>query len=153
MSHNPYTPQSNSPGQLPNQGGGASASSKVKGPALGMLISTSVGMLLALLGLALNILGLSLFAVAADQAPTPEFASVVGQGVAGLIQGLIGLIGGGVIIFGCIKMMKLQSYGFAFTTSILAMIPCISPCCLLGIPFGIWGLVVLNDPLVRNSFK
>ena len=118
-----------------------------------MLISTSVGMLLALLGLALNILGLSLFAAAADQAATPEFASVVGQGVAGLIQSIVGLIGGGVIIFGCIKMMKLQAYGFAFATSILAMIPCISPCCLLGIPFGIWGLVVLNDPLVRNSFR
>ncbi|MGB1929500.1 MAG: hypothetical protein ACPHO8_09325 [Mariniblastus sp.] len=153
MSNNPYAPQSNSPGQYPNQGDGASASGKVKGPALGILISTSVGMFLALLNLALNIVGLGLFAAAADQAAAPEFASIVGQGVAGLIQSIVGLIGGGVIIFGCIKMMKLQAYGFAFATSILAMIPCISPCCLLGIPFGIWGLVVLNDPLVRNSFR
>lgn len=78
MSNNPYAPQSNSPGQYPNQGDGASASGKVKGPALGILISTSVGMFLALLNLALNIVGLGLFAAAADQAAAPEFASIVG---------------------------------------------------------------------------
>ncbi|MDB4481131.1 hypothetical protein N9049_01715 [bacterium] len=134
MSNNPYAPQSNSPGQYPNQGGGASASGKVKGPALGMLISTSVWMFLFLLVLARNIV---FYSWVADQAAASEFASIVGQGVAGSIQSIVGLIGGGVIIFGCIKMMKLQAYGFAFATSILVMIPCISPCCLLGIPFGI----------------
>ncbi|MCP4778319.1 MAG: hypothetical protein GY880_29235 [Planctomycetaceae bacterium] len=109
---------------MPPQGGEAYASNKVKGPALGMLISTIIGVLIALLGLALNILGLGLMA-AADQPAPAEFASLMGQGIFGIAQGLIGLIGGGVIIFGCLKMMKLQSYGFAFTTAILAMIPCI----------------------------
>mgnify|MGYP001176470894 FL=1 len=152
MSQNPYQSQPNTSGQMPPSGNSASAASKVKGPALGMLISTIVGMLLALLGLALNVLGLGLIA-AADGPPPPEMASILGQGVAGLVQSVIGLIGGGVIIFGCLKMMKLQSYSFAFTTCILAMIPCISPCCLLGIPFGIWGLVVLNDPQVKNFYR
>ena len=152
MSQNPYQSQPNTPGRMPPQGGGAYASNKVKGPALGMLISTIIGVLMVLLGLALNILGLGLMA-AADQPAPAEFASLMGQGIFGIAQGLIGLIGGGVIIFGCLKMMKLQSYGFAFTTAILAMIPCISPCCLLGIPFGIWGLVVLNDPHVKSSFR
>jgi len=91
--------------------------------------------------------------IAASEGVSPDSAGVIGQAVGGIAQGLIGLVGGGVIIFGCIKMLKLQSYGFAFTTSILAMIPCISPCCLLGIPFGIWGLVVLNDPQVKQFFK
>ncbi len=152
MSQNPFQTQANSPGGMPPRGTNVSAASMVKGPALGMLISTIVGLLLALLGLALNILGLSFIAVA-EQPASPEIASVVGQGIFGIAQGVIALIGGGVIVFGCLKMMKLQSYGFAFTTCILAMIPCISPCCLLGIPFGIWGLVVLNDPHVKNSFR
>ena len=152
MSQNPYQPQPNTSGQMPPGGDSASAASKVKGPALGMLISTIVGVLLGLLGLALNILGIGLIA-AADGAPPAEMASLLGQGVVGIVQSVIGLIGGGVIIFGCLKMMKLQSFNFAFTTCILAMIPCISPCCLLGIPFGIWGLVVLNDPQVKNSYR
>jgi hypothetical protein len=38
------------------------------------------------------------------------------------------------------------------TACILAMIPC-SACCLLGIPLGIWGLVVINNPEVRGAFS
>jgi hypothetical protein len=32
------------------------------------------------------------------------------------------------------------------------MIPCISPCCLLGLPIGIWALVVLLKPEVKAAF-
>ena len=32
------------------------------------------------------------------------------------------------------------------------MVPCISPCCLVGLPIGIWALVVLNKPEVKGSF-
>jgi hypothetical protein len=49
-------------------------------------------------------------------------------------------------------MQKLQSYQFALTASIVAMVPCISPCCLFGLPFGIWALVVLNKPEVKSQF-
>ena len=34
-----------------------------------------------------------------------------------------------VIVLGALKMMKLKSYGMAMTSSILAMIPCLSSCC------------------------
>jgi hypothetical protein len=36
--------------------------------------------------------------------------------------------------------------------SIIAMIPCVSPCCLLGLPIGIWALVVLMKPEVKSAF-
>jgi hypothetical protein len=32
------------------------------------------------------------------------------------------------------------------------MIPCLSPCCCLGLPIGIWALVVLLDNNVKASF-
>jgi hypothetical protein len=38
------------------------------------------------------------------------------------------------------------------TASILALAPCISPCCLVGLPIGIWALVVLSKPEVKSSF-
>jgi hypothetical protein len=50
-------------------------------------------------------------------------------------------------------MQRLQMYGLAMTSSILAMIPCLSPCCLLGLPFGIWALVILNQDHVKQSFE
>lgn len=37
--------------------------------------------------------------------------------------------------------------------SILSMVPCVSPCCLLGLPVGIWALVVLNTPEVKQAFR
>jgi hypothetical protein len=49
-------------------------------------------------------------------------------------------------------MKKLESYGLAMAASIIAMIPCVSPCCLLGLPIGIWALVVLMKPEVKSAF-
>ncbi len=34
-----------------------------------------------------------------------------------------------------------------------AMIPCVSPCCLLGLPLGIWALIVLVKPEVKAAFQ
>ena len=50
------------------------------------------------------------------------------------------------------RCSKLRSRGLAMTAAILAMIPCFSPCCLLGLPFGIWALVVLSKPEVQSQF-
>jgi hypothetical protein len=58
-----------------------------------------------------------------------------------------------VILIGAIKMQRLQSYSWAKVAAILAVIPCVGPCYLLGIPFGIWALVVLSRPSVRQAFR
>jgi len=55
-------------------------------------------------------------------------------------------------IFGCKKMMQLESKSVVWMMLILAVIPCCTPCCV-GLPFGIWGIVVMNDPIVKLAFK
>jgi hypothetical protein len=57
-----------------------------------------------------------------------------------------------LIFLGALKMKNLQSYGLATTAAILSLIPCCGPCACLGIPVGIWALVVLRKPEVRASF-
>jgi hypothetical protein len=57
-----------------------------------------------------------------------------------------------VIAFGAFRMLKLKSYGMAMTSSVLSLVPCISPCCVLGIPFGIWSLIVLMKADVKQAF-
>ena len=59
----------------------------------------------------------------------------------------------GFVLFGAIKMLKLSSHGLAVATAVVAMLPCLGCCCLLGLPFGIWALVVLNKPEVRSQFN
>jgi hypothetical protein len=52
-----------------------------------------------------------------------------------------------------LKMKRLESHGLAVTASILAMLPCTSPCCIIGLPLGIWALVVLSKPEVKSAFR
>ena len=49
------------------------------------------------------------------------------------------------------KMQRLELYGLAITGSILAMLPC-HPGFLIGLPIGIWSLVVLMRPEVKAAF-
>ena len=49
-------------------------------------------------------------------------------------------------------MRSLEKRTMAVVASIVAMIPCIGPCCLIGIPIGIWSLVVLMKPEVQQAF-
>jgi hypothetical protein len=65
---------------------------------------------------------------------------------------LFGLVWGGLVFAGGHRLEHLENYPLAMTGSIVALLPC-NVCCLLGLPFGIWALIVLNDPDVRNAFR
>jgi hypothetical protein len=63
------------------------------------------------------------------------------------------VIGLALIAWGAWRMRQLRSYGLAMTASILAMIPCFSDCCcVIGLPVGIWSLIVLLDKDVKAAF-
>jgi hypothetical protein len=145
MGNNPYAPPS-AYGPSGNSGR-EYALNKVRPVALTMLIVTGVMMALVLVGIILNFLGVG-FAAANNQ----QAAQFMLQGTVGIISGFVGLAVGGVVIYGCMQMMKLESYGFAMAACIISMIPCISPCCVTGIPLGIWGIMVLGDPQVKAAF-
>jgi hypothetical protein len=57
-----------------------------------------------------------------------------------------------VVLIGGLQMLQLRRYTFCLCTAILAMLPCISPCCCIGLPAGIWALVILSKPEVRSAF-
>ena len=55
------------------------------------------------------------------------------------------------VIAGAVQMIRLRGWGTAKGAAIAAIVPC-SLCCL-NIPFGIWALIVLNQPDVRRMFQ
>jgi hypothetical protein len=57
-----------------------------------------------------------------------------------------------VIAIGAAKLGFLESYPLARLGSILACVPVFTPFLIVGIPFGIWSLILLADPEVRNAF-
>jgi hypothetical protein len=50
-------------------------------------------------------------------------------------------------------MAFLESYPLARVAALLACIPIITPFIIIGIPFGIWGLILLNDPRVKAAYE
>jgi len=121
----------------------------VKGPAIGLIVVAVLGALLQMTSLILHLAAPSI--LANSRMPNQAWTNMF-SGTIGVVSGFIGLLVSGVIFFGAMKMRNLESYGLAMTASIIAMIPCFSPCCLLGLPIGIWALVVLSKPEVKSAF-
>jgi len=126
----------------------------VKGPVIGLKVTAIVGLALVAVGLVWNILVLSGVQIGMQQINDPQMQKLLSSlgGGLGIVQDIIGAVVGVIVLIGASRMQKLQSYQFAMTASIVAMVPCISPCCVFGLPFGIWALVVLNKPEVKSQF-
>lgn len=75
------------------------------------------------------------------------------HGPGGLAINLLALA---VSLFVCLAgalMLAGKARGLAVTGSALAMIQVWPCCCLLGFPFGLWSLIVLYRPDVREAFR
>jgi hypothetical protein len=57
-----------------------------------------------------------------------------------------------LIFLGGSKMKQMQGYGWAIAASILSILPCNS-CCCIGLPIGIWALMVLLNADVKLAFS
>ena len=147
--NNPYQTPAQSGVASPPEGDRALTRERVKLPAIFMMVLVGLMLILYPLALAGNLLNIGLGAEAGGD----EGAFMMFQGGFGIVQLIFGIIISIVVLIGCWKMLKLESYGMAKTAMIIGIIPCISPCCVFGLPIGIWGLVVLNEPAVKSAFR
>jgi hypothetical protein len=131
----------------------AEAEAAVAGPAISMIVLGSLDIVLIALGVLLRLLGIGFLAAGGGgQRVGADQANAVASLAGGIIGSIVGLSFGVLILVGGLRMKKLESYGLAITACILALLPC-GNCCLIGLPLGIWGLVVLNRPEVKDSFS
>ncbi|HEX4264620.1 MAG TPA: GYF domain-containing protein [Verrucomicrobiae bacterium] len=119
----------------------------VKGPAIALIVTSSIGVALCLFA------ALRAFAGIHPTLP-PNFPEAWRHIIetTGGFPDLIGIAINGFVLFGALKMLRGQSRSLAIAACIVAMLPC-SCCCVLGLPFGIWGLVVLNKVEVKSQFS
>jgi len=128
------------------------ASDWVNGPAIGLIVT-------AILGLVANF-GMAVWMVVSSGTASlpagmpPELKHVLPNltGIFGVASAMLGGVMSVLVLYGASRMKKLRSYGWAMTATILALVPCTSPCCLVGLPIGIWALVVLMKPEVKAAF-
>lgn len=135
----------------PPAGGASAAASRVAGPAIGLMITAGVGIALQALGILVSILGIN-FSPFSMMGESQEGIFKIVESFRVLI-GFVSLGIGVVVLIGALRMKALRGYALAMTATILAMVPCLSPCCLLGLPIGIWSLVVLLSADVKSAFR
>ena len=77
----------------------------------------------------------------------------VAYGWGAAVMGVLCLIATIVIVLGAVRMLQIKSWGLAMTAAILSVIPFFQFCCLIGIPIGVFAIIVLSDPAVRQQFS
>lgn len=146
MSGNPFRelPDAN-PYASPSSPGQAERANPLLIPAVCLLVLSGAFFLLLVLSLPVQVIRLSNI-----DTSTPEGAGELAGGIAALVAWMAVTL---AIIIGSIGMLRFRGYSGALTAAILAIIPICSPCLVLGIPFGIWAVVVLLRPEVRGRFR
>lgn len=138
--------------------GRARALEAVNGPGIGLIVVGALGIALSLLGIMSKLGGMAMgpnqFQNFPLQGQNPELMRYFQMlnGTAGIFLNLFGLAFSIFVIFAGIKMRKLESLGLCIAGSIIAILPCFSPCCCVGIPIGVWALIVLSRADVKSFF-
>ena len=140
------------PSMPPPPMGGAMAAQQVQGPAMGLLVTAGLALLFTVLGLVMNIAGVGMSGLSGmgGSAATDQYMSMMSGGV-GIVVSLLGLALYGFVLWGALQMKQLRNWNIAMGASIAAMLPC-SCCCIIGLPIGIWSLIVLMKPEVKSAF-
>ena len=133
----------------------------LQGPSLALLLMGTVGLVITLSGFVARD-----WLVDALLRATANFPAAVPSEQLGLwktelsrnltmrdyVRGLAGVVINGVMIAGALAMRRLENRNLALAAATFALIPC-QCCCCVSIPFGVWALLMLNRPEVKQSFR
>jgi GYF domain 2 len=135
----------------------SAALSAVSGPAIGLIVTSGLNILYGVW----QLVNLAIRHATFEMPPgmpalhDPQIQRILqlAYGPIGIASAAFALLMTVLILIGAFRMRALRTYPLAITASILAVVPCITPCCLVCLPFGIWALVVLNRPDVKLQFN
>jgi len=118
---------------------------RVSAPAIGLMVAGGLSAVFTLFYLLI-------FAIGGTAAVSdPEVRDAL-PGIGLLLAfGLLKLVLDALTIYAGWQMRQLRGWTLGMAGSIAAMLPC-SVCCILGLPIGIWALVVLMDNDVKQAF-
>jgi hypothetical protein len=113
---------------------------KLKLPAIAIMVSVGIGLVQCLYGLML---------------PDYKVMQALGSADQGIIAAvkalwLLGFPAYAFCIYSALQMMNARKHGFAITSAVITIL---SGCQnLIGIPIGIWALIVLQKPEIKSAF-
>ena len=130
---------------------GSNAKDALNVPSVLLLVSGALGVLLRLGGLVGGGASNPMMEQLARDPKTAQIAQMFSGG-ANIVGNLLGIALSAFVIFGALKMRNLQGHGLALGAAIVSILPC-TGCCCLGMPVGIWALVMLLKPEVKSQFQ
>lgn len=129
----------------------SSVEDKLKAPAIVLIVTgalNAAACLLMLLGGVANLANRTIPAFGSDSERMGYyFGQTLTYGCAAL-----SLLLSPLVIYGGVQMMRGKSYGLACAAAVIALLPCATCCFLIGMPAGIWALIVLNQADVKAHF-
>ena len=138
------------PGAYPPQ---PTAAEQVRLPATLLLVTGILGAVGQAISLLFTLLGTGIDLASANLGPSEEALASAMSGTAAVVFAVVGLLTAAFIVYGSLKMKELESHSLSVAAAVVALIPCVSPCCLLGLPVGIWSLVLLVKPEIKAAFR
>jgi hypothetical protein len=58
-----------------------------------------------------------------------------------------------LVLIGSLQLLRQRSWVLGLTAAVLLLVPCLGPCCPIGMPIGAWTLFVLLQPDVRQALQ
>jgi hypothetical protein len=127
-----------------------SASGSILAAALALMAVAGIGLALSLFNFAMS------FGEARIDPNAPEIVREFQRGTVGPVatamQGGFAMLNLFIIVCG-VQMVKLKSWGMGVAGSVLSMLNFGSCCCALGMPVGIFSLIVLMNPNTISIFS
>lgn len=131
----------------------ASGTQSVQVPGVLLIVAGVLGAMANSLNLLSHVLGWAFLQTqSSGNAELDNFVQIM-SGSLGLLFYAFALGLNILVILGGWRMTRLKNYGLCVAAAIVAVVPCLSPCCCLGIPPGIWALIVLSKPEVKAAFE
>ena len=125
---------------------------KVQAPAIALIVCGGLSFIASIYG-AVNALVSQVPPIPPD---APELVAQILKGTVGPMAAAIQtvfILVGLFILFGGIQMLRLKTWAVALAATIVSMLNFGSCCCLIGMPIGIWALVILLMGDVKRAFE
>lgn len=118
------------------------------GPAIGILITTTLGLLAIIAWLIATIVEIQ------NQGEINDPAEMFGATIALLLMFGLPILLSLLCIGAMIRAFAVRNYALVMTGFILSLTP-FAGCfgCILGLPLGIWGIIVMADDSVKAAFR
>ncbi|MFO0935591.1 MAG: hypothetical protein U0798_03630 [Gemmataceae bacterium] len=122
----------------------------IHSPAQTLFAMSIISIVVTSIGLVLDFVLLAVIIPRLGQEANP--AGMNGKAFVRIVWSIIMLVSNCLTLYGSTKMKSMESQAWSYVACITTLLIPFGPCCILGAPVGVWGLIVMHDRRVLKYF-